>query len=124
MPKTLIAYLYVEDNDDIREALTPLLWADHREVVVAPDAETALKLLATRAFDVLITDVSLPGLSGTDLAREWLKTNPLRPVLLLSGYEFGQGLGAIGVNVRALLKTCDPEELEVVLGKMERALPG
>jgi hypothetical protein len=28
------------------------------------------------------------------------------------------------VNVRALLKTCDPEELEGVLGKMERALLG
>ncbi|MDB5895090.1 MAG: hypothetical protein JWQ88_2621 [Rhodoferax sp.] len=124
MPKTVIAYLYVEDNDDIREALTPLLWADHRDVVVAADAEAALKLLAMRPFDVLITDVSLPGLSGTDLAREWLKADPLRPVLLFSGYEFGRELAAIGVNVRALLKTCDPEELGEVLRTIEESLPG
>ena len=122
MPKTVIAYLYVEDNDDIREAFTPLLWADHREVVVAGDAEAALALLATRSFDVLITDVSLPGVSGIDLAREWLREDPQRPVLIFSGYEFREGLGTVGMNVRSLLKTCDPEELESVLRKMERVL--
>lgn len=118
----MISYLYVEDNEDIREAFGELIEADHRQVTAVADAEAALALLGSQHFDVLITDVSLPGLSGTDLAREWLKPDPKRWVLLFSGYAFGHGLEAIGVNVRALLKTCDPGELETLLETIEASL--
>ncbi|APW40826.1 hypothetical protein RD110_20185 [Rhodoferax koreense] len=117
-----MSYLYVEDNEDIREAFGALIEADHRHITAVADAEAALALFGTRHFDVLITDVSLPGLSGTDLAREWLKPDPLRWVLLLSGYAFGHGLQGIGANVRALVKTCDPGELEALLEKIEATL--
>lgn len=98
--------------------------AAHREIVSLPHAEAAMALDDSARFDVLITDISLPGISGMDLAKHWLANDRSRYVLLLSGYEFKHGLDAIGPNVRALLKSAEPEELEAVLLRIESALHG
>jgi len=119
----MISYLYVEDDEDIREGVASVMEAAHREIVAVPHAEAALALTDTARFDVLVTDISLPGMSGVELARVWLERDPARHVLLFSGYELNHGLGAIGPNVRALLKSMEPEELESMLQSIERALP-
>lgn len=118
----MIKYLYVEDSDEIRDIFASLIEAPHRHVTAVADAESALELAATQDFDVLITDVSLPGMSGTELARRWLLMDASRWVVLSSGYEFRHGLNAIGPNVRAILKTAEPEELEALLARIESAL--
>lgn len=121
--KKMISYLYVEDDEDIREGVAMVMEADHREIVSVPHAEAALARPDGARFDVLITDISLPGISGIDLAKHWLAADPNRHVLLLSGYEFQHGLATIGPNVRALLKSAEPEELEAALRRIEGALP-
>ena len=119
----MISYLYVEDDADIREGVSMVIEAGHREIIALPHAEAALARGDTDRFDVLITDISLPGISGMDLAKHWLANDRSRHVLLLSGYEFKQGLDKIGPNVRALLKSAEPEELEEALLAIEQALP-
>lgn len=119
----MITYLYVEDDEDIRDGFTSVMEAEHRQIVAVQDAEAALALNNPERFDILVTDVSLPGMSGTDLARKWLERDHQRHVLLLSGYEFKQGLAGIGPNVRALLKSSEPEELEAMLKTIEDLLP-
>ncbi len=119
----MISYLYVEDDEDIREGVASVMEAGHREIVAVPHAEAALALGDTARFDVLVTDISLPGMSGVELARVWLERDPTRHVLLFSGYELNHGLDAIGPNVRALLKSMEPEELESMLQSIEGALP-
>lgn len=119
----MITYLYVEDDEDIREGFMAVMEAPHREIVGVESAEAALAVGDPGRFDVLVTDVSLPGMSGTDLARQWLAADSQRHVLLISGYEFKQGLGSIGPNVRALLKSAEPEELEDMLERIEALLP-
>lgn len=119
----MIAYLYVEDDADIREGVASVMEAEHREIVSVPHAEAALALHDGARFDVLVTDISLPGISGIDLAKHWLEQDRHRHVLLFSGYELKHGLDAIGPNVRALLKTIEPEELETALRRIEAALP-
>lgn len=118
----MITYLYVEDDEDIREGFTAVMEAEHREIVAVQHAEAALAVNDPQRFDVLVTDVSLPGMSGTDLARQWLAQDTQRHVLLLSGYEFRHGLGSLGPNVRALLKSSEPEELEAMLKSIEDVL--
>jgi len=110
--------LYVEDNDDIRETIGMLLEGDDREVVLCASSEAALAALAQRDFDILITDVSLPGLSGTELARRVLAKSPAKWVVLCSGYEFGHGLATLGPNVRSLPKPFEAEELERLLAEI------
>ncbi len=113
--------LYVEDNDDLRETIGMLLESDEREVTTVPNAEAALAAWQPGRFDVLVTDVSLPGISGTALAREVLATEPQQWVVLCSGYGFGQEIGALGPNVRALPKPFELDELEVLMDEIVAA---
>ena len=114
--------LYVEDNEELRETIAMLMEQDGREITKCATAEAALQLDAQEPFDVLFTDVSLPGLSGTDLARQVLRNDPLRWVVLCSGYQFGDAIAALGPHVRALVKPFELEELEDLLVEIETAL--
>jgi two-component system, cell cycle response regulator CpdR len=112
---TPVSILYVEDSDDLRETIGMLLEAPGREIVSCATAEDALVLLAQRQADLVITDVSLPGMSGTDLARKLLAEKPERWVVLCSGYEFGDAVRQFGPNVRSLLKPFEPEDMEALV---------
>ena len=101
--------LYVEDNRELRETIGMLMEAEGRTVTSCATAEEALKLDAQQGFDLLVSDVSLPGMSGTELARQLLAEDPGRRVVLCSGYPLGGYHDAWGPNVRTLLK---PFELE------------
>lgn len=113
-----VTILYVEDSDDLRDTIGMLLEAPGREVLCCATAEEALALLGKREVDIVITDVSLPGMSGTDLARKLLADRPDRRVVLCSGYEFGQAVSQFGPNVRALLKPFEPEEMEALVNEV------
>ena len=119
--------LYVEDHREVRETIALLMEAEGRTVVQCETGEQALeqdRLAHERGapFDVVVTDVSLPGMSGTDLARRLLADDPLRWVVLCSGYELGSQPGSWGPNVRTLLKPFELEELEQLLGGIHTAL--
>jgi len=116
--------LYVEDNPELRETIGALMEGEGQTVTAVASAEEALELEARQPFDVLVSDVSLPGLSGTDLARKVLANDPHRWVVLCSGYELGHYPGAWGPNVRALLKPFDVEELESLLGSIRASVQG
>ena len=53
--------LYVEDNPELRETIGMLMEGEGRRVTSCASAEEALALDAGDPFDVLVTDVSLPG---------------------------------------------------------------
>ena len=93
-----------------------------RRIVACVDAETAWQQLQQEDFDVLVTDVSLPGWSGTELARRWLEADVSRWVILYSGYEFKSGLASLGVNVRAIPKE-DFSGLERALVEISQHFP-
>jgi two-component system cell cycle response regulator CpdR len=114
--------LYVEDNDDLRETIGSLMEGEGREIVTCATGEEALALEGGSPFDLLVTDVSLPGISGTDLARRVLSVDPLRWVVLCSGYSFGNALPEFGPNVRALTKPFELDELEALIGEITLAL--
>ncbi|MBM4439402.1 MAG: response regulator [Candidatus Rokubacteria bacterium] len=79
--------LVVEDAPDIRDVLALLLRADGAEVKVAANGHTALQLAAAWDFDVLLTDLGLPDVTGDLLIKEihGLKTRPPR-VVVMTGY--------------------------------------
>ena len=110
-----VTILYVEDSDDLRETIAMLLEHPGREIHTCASSEEALAAIAQREYDIVVTDVGLPGLSGTDLARKLLAQKPDRWVVLCSGYEFGEHLHTFGPNVRAVRKPFEPEELETLM---------
>ncbi len=117
-----IHILYVEDNDYLREMLGEILQNDQRKVSLCASAEEALTAMRNQRFDVLVTDVSLPGLSGTDLARLALGMRADQWVVLCSGYEFKLGLNDFGPNVRSLSKPFEPEELDALMDEITASL--
>ena len=114
--------LYVEDNQELRETIAMLMEGDGRSITTCETGEAALQLDTLQPFDVLVTDVSLPGISGAELARNVLAQDPERWVVLCSGYEFGSATAAMGKNVRALVKPFELEDLEALLAEIEAAL--
>jgi len=121
---TPIRILYVEDNEALLETIGALLEASDREVVLCSSGEEAVTLWAEQPFDVLITDVSLPGISGTALARRILSDAPRQWVVLCSGYAFPGGLASLGPNVRALLKPFEMDELDRLMDEIRSDLRG
>lgn len=114
--------LYVEDNAELRETIGMLMEGEGQTVTSCATAEEALVLDAEQPFDLLVSDVSLPGMSGTDLARKLLAQDPMRWVVLCSGYELGSYPASWGVNVRTLLKPFEIEELEELLSFIKDAV--
>lgn len=113
--------MYVEDNADVRNLVQELIEREGRHIVACADAEAAWARLQRESFDVLITDVNLPGWSGTELARRWLEDDSTRRVILLSGYAFTSSLSGLGRYVRAIPKE-DFEQLDEVLAAIREQL--
>lgn len=118
--RNLVNILYVEDNNDIRGMVHELIENPGRRVVACADAESAWLHLQREPFEILITDVNLPGWSGTELARRWLEADAARWVILFSGYDFKSTIASLGPNVRAVPKE-DFDRLEQLLDEIDRA---
>lgn len=78
--------LLVEDNDDARELTTELLALLGHEARSAASAEVALQMLAHEPADVLMTDITLPGMSGIELANEVRILYPAIETIFSSGH--------------------------------------
>jgi CheY-like chemotaxis protein len=117
-----VTVLYVEDNDDLRLSISMLMEQPGRELTACANGEEALALCAEHDYDIVITDVSLPGISGTDLARQLLAKQPERWLVLCSGYEFGEWVGQFGPHVRALRKPFEPEDLDALMDEITAAV--
>ena len=89
--------LVVEDQDDLRASVTDILSAGGYHVTATDDGSEALELLAGDvAFDLVLSDVVMPGTTGPELAMSLATTHPGTPVVLMSGYVGGV-LAAHGV---------------------------
>ena len=80
--------LLVEDQQELREALSRVLQDAGYHVVVAGDGEQALDLALEPGaeFDLVVSDVVMPRMSGLDLAEHLAAAKPRIKVLLISGH--------------------------------------
>jgi nitrogen-specific signal transduction histidine kinase/CheY-like chemotaxis protein len=88
--------LLVEDEDGVRALLTNVLRREGFVVSSAATAEAALALAARQPFDVLLTDVVLPGMRGPDLAARLTGQLSHLRVLFMSGYTGEAILDSVG----------------------------
>jgi two-component system, NtrC family, sensor kinase len=79
--------LVVEDDDDVRRYIVDVLRGLKYDVAEAHDAEQALSLAKEREFDLLLTDVILPGKNGRQLADELKTSHAATKVLFMTGYS-------------------------------------
>jgi DNA-binding NtrC family response regulator len=91
---SLLRVLLVEDDADIRASALELMILLGHEVVAVESAEAARDVLKDQRFDVLFTDVSLPGMSGVELAREVIRLQLGMKIVIASGHGSSALVGA------------------------------
>jgi signal transduction histidine kinase/ActR/RegA family two-component response regulator len=106
--RTAYRVLLVEDTDAVRQTLTTMLEWHGFAVTAASTAEEALEFARTLRFDLLLTDVALPGRSGPELAREFRQTSPGIPIIFMSGYS---------------ANSIDPRELDTPRAFLQKPFP-
>jgi signal transduction histidine kinase len=109
------AILVVDDELEVGDMLAELLAADHHEVDVVRGGAEALDKLRERTYDVIVSDIKMPGLDGPGLYREVERLYPglERRFIFMTGdtlsrevREFLEGAGALSVS-----KPFDPAEM-------------
>ena len=112
--------LVVDDDDTIRDTLYELLSEEYL-CQTAETAEKAFARLEADVYDVVLTDISMPGLSGVELLGHIRQNFSDTPVIIISGIDdrvHAQGLIKLGA-FDFLLK---PFKLEVVETSVRRAI--
>lgn len=115
--------LLVEDHEDTRHMYAEFL-AISFDVLTAPDGEKGFALIRERPVDLLITDLSLPGMNGFELVAAVRSDPALRgtPIICLSGYgglAHEQRAHEAGCD-RILQKPCMPDALADLAAELIR----
>ncbi|TWI69649.1 response regulator receiver domain-containing protein [Pseudoduganella lurida] len=115
--------LVVEDNLDAQYLVCEMLRAIGHEVDAASDGESALQQLEAGSFDLLFSDVSLPGMSGVELARQAVARWPGLQVIFASGYS-GALTQQLEFHAEAIQKPYDIEQLQAILERIAARIGG
>lgn len=78
--------LVVDDEEAVRELLVSALESRQRQVLGAASGEEALEILKRTDVDLVLLDLSMPGMNGVDAFREIHGLRPTLPVVIVTGY--------------------------------------
>lgn len=109
--------LVVEDNNDFRELLCDMLEMLGHSVENEASAEQALAALNANKPDLVITDLTLPGMSGLELARQIHDSDPEISLILSSGYGMSVGT-QLDFKVGVLSKPYSLNQLIQAIGQV------
>lgn len=113
--------LVLEDDPDLRLMLSEVLSDEGYEVTTAAAGEEAIRLAAQQNFDLLVTDVRMPGVDGLEALRQVRNQQPNLGSLVVSGYTTeAETLRALQLNVGAYLKK--PFSLSDLLQRVRQIL--
>jgi DNA-binding NtrC family response regulator len=84
--QTKKSILIVDDEEIIREFLFEVL-NENYDVTIACDGQEAIDKLRSRHFDLIITDLKMPRVSGEEVVRFACQSNPDNKVIVISGYS-------------------------------------
>jgi DNA-binding NtrC family response regulator len=116
MPTILI----VDDDDAIRSILYDLL-SEKYECDTARMAEEALQYLKVESYDAILTDISMPGLTGVELLKRVKEKDLPPPVIVISGKVSEQDSQAF-MDLGAFAYVNKPFSLDEIEDVVERAL--
>lgn len=112
--------LFVDDEPKMRESLQRSLGARRYEweAAFASGGEAALTMLAAAPFDVVVSDMRMPGMDGAALLETIRQQYPSILRIVLSGFtEMETSLRAVPVAHQFLLKPCDPDTLRTAIDR-------
>jgi CheY-like chemotaxis protein len=115
--------LVIDDEADIRETLAALLSSVGYEVSTAESGAAAVEQAERAPFDLVITDLRMPDMSGVDTIASLRRIDPTLPVIVISGYVSNESAQRCyeegGVRI-----VCKPFDIDDVLDAVQAALQG
>lgn len=113
--------LVVDDEEAVRDLLAKTLTMADYEVDTASDGPSALECLKSTDYDLLITDLKMPGMDGLSVIREARRQSTVLPVIVITGYSTeASAIEAINLGVSGYLTK--PFRLPRILSVTARAL--
>ncbi|BBO69467.1 hypothetical protein DSCA_33970 [Desulfosarcina alkanivorans] len=112
--------LVVDDDAIVVQSCCRILEAEGMAIQTADNVETGAAILAAESFDLMLTDIKMPGRDGFEMIRRAKKIRPGMPILMMTGYltadtiEAGRHAGADN----CIAKPFTPEELVQAVLKM------
>jgi excisionase family DNA binding protein len=96
--------LVVDDEASIRDLLSKTLALAEYDVDLAPDGRAALERLRIAGYDLLITDLKMPGIDGLTVIREARRMKSDLPVVIITGYSTeASAIEAVNLGVSGYL---------------------
>jgi excisionase family DNA binding protein len=113
--------LIVDDEQSVRDLVAKTLTMADYDVDTAPDGPSALDRLNGTEYDLLITDLKMPGMDGLSVIREVRRRSTEIPIVIITGYSTeASAIEAINLGVSGYLTK--PFRLPRVLAVAARAL--
>ncbi|HTM23991.1 MAG TPA: response regulator [Vicinamibacterales bacterium] len=120
-PGTRPRVLVVDDEATIRDLLSKTLALAEYDVDMAPDGRTALERLRVIQYDLLITDLRMPGVDGLTVIREARRLKSDLPVIIITGFSNeASAIEAVNLGVSGYLTK--PFRVPRVLAAASKAL--
>lgn len=113
--------LVVEDEPGVRDFVKRGLLSVGYDVVVAEDGQQALERLEKTAFDLMITDIVMPGVDGIALTLKVAATWPALRILMMTGYAT-ERQRAYNLDTLRHTVLAKPFALKALLSAVEQAL--
>ena len=119
--KSAYRLLLVEDDPEILNILRDMLRLKGHKVVATADGQKALDLIGKEKFDLVLTDLGMPSVSGWEIAKRVKEASPETPVVMITGWgaQFEEeDLAGRGVD----LMLAKPLSWDKLLGSIEKML--
>lgn len=110
--------LFVDDEPNILDGLRRMLRSMRKELELsfAESGNAALEMMKEREFDIIVSDMRMPGMDGAQLLTEVKNSYPQSIRIMLTGQADDESvMRTIGVVHQFLAKPCDPDKLKDVL---------
>lgn len=115
--------LVAEDDNAMREFLAIALARSGHDVVSVEDGDTAAQTIEQNHYDLLLTDIRMPGIDGLELARATRDRLPQLPILLITSYA-AEALNASDLIKRDVRVFSKPFHLHDLVHQVTHLLSG
>lgn len=115
-----IKILIVDDEPLIRQSLYEILRIEGYDASMASSGEEAINLLPTKKFDIMVTDLKLPKMSGIELLEKSRVIDPAMEIIIITG--FGSIETAVGAMKKGayeyITKPINDNEIKIIIQKI------
>lgn len=119
--KNNLTVLYVEDDEVVRENFQQILHSFFSNVFVTENGKTAMEIFLQQPIDLVLLDISIPGMNGLEVARNIRKINDTVKIIILTAYSDREKL-LKAVNLQLFAYLVKPTQYKQFVEILQKAI--